>query len=230
VSSLDDLSELPPPAPPPLSPDLETELAQLAPVATRRPLRQLVVLLVASLLFGGGVLAMLAMRRDAHELPVAWFVGVGLAWLVGFVAPLYLATVPRSGAVMPRWKLAGIASIAGSLLFVALGLALPSQPGARGADAGWSELWHGYGCLGIGLTAAIVPVALGAILLRRTLPVGSRWIAAALGAGAGSLGGLVLHLHCPITEGLHVGLIHGGVVGIAALLAAALVPRAIDVR
>jgi hypothetical protein len=230
VSSLDDLSGLPPPAAPPLSPALEAELAELTPVAPRRPLRQLVLLIAVSLLYGAGVLAMLAMRRDATELPVAWFIGVGLAWLLGFVGPLYLATVPRSGAMMPRWKLAGVASVSGSLLCIALGLALPSVPGPAGAEAGWSELWHGYDCLGIGLTAAIVPVAFGAILLRRTLPVGSRWIAAALGAGAGSLGGLVLHLHCPITDVLHVGVIHGGVVGIAALLAAALVPRAIDVR
>jgi len=70
----------------------------------------------------------------------------------------------------------------------------------------------------------------GAIFLRGTLPVGSRWIAAALGAGGGSLGGLMLHLHCPITDGLHVGVMHGGVVAVAALLAAALVPRATRMR
>lgn len=235
MSSLDDLSRLPPPSPPPLSPALEAELAQLAPVATRRPVRQLVVLVVASLLYGAGILAMLAMRPDAGALSRVWFVAVGLGWLVGFVAPLYLATVPRSGTVMPRWKLAGAASVVGSILFVVLGLALPrlGPPGAQAAQAagpGWSELWHGYECLGAGVTAAIVPIVLGALLLRRTLPVGSRWIAAALGAGAGSLGGLVLHMHCPISDGLHVGVIHGGVVGVCALLAAALVPRAIDVR
>jgi hypothetical protein len=233
MSSLDDLSRLPTPSPPPLSPVLEAELAQLAPVATRRPVRQLVLLVAASLLYGAGILAMLAMRPDAGALSRAWFVAVGLGWLVGFVAPLYLATVPRSGAVMPRWKLAGAASVVGSVLFVVLGLALPrlGAPGAQAiADPGWSALWHGYECLGAGVTAAIVPIVLGAILLRRSLPVGTRWIAAALGAGSGSLGGLVLHLHCPISDSLHVGVIHGGVVGISALLAAALVPRAIDVR
>jgi len=40
----------------------------------------------------------------------------------------------------------------------------------------------------------------------------------------------MLHVHCPITDTLHVGIIHGGVVGIAALVAAALVPRVTDVR
>jgi hypothetical protein len=73
-------------------------------------------------------------------------------------------------------------------------------------------------------------VVIGAIFLRGALPVGSRWVAAALGAGGGSLGGLMLHLHCPVVDGIHVGLVHGGVVGMAALLAAALVPRATHVR
>jgi hypothetical protein len=36
----------------------------------------------------------------------------------------------------------------------------------------------------------------------------------------------VLHLHCHYADGLHVGLIHGGVVVVAALFSAAVVPRA----
>jgi uncharacterized membrane protein YhdT len=229
VSAIDDLARVPPPAPPPLSPLLEAELAELPAVETRRPIRQLAVLVAASLTFGAAMLALVAMRRDAGELPAVWLVGVALAWLLGFVVPLYLATVPRRGAVMPRWRVAGASAIAGSLAFIVLGLALHPS-GASSRQLGWDHFWRGYSCLGTGLTAALVPVVIGAILLRRTLPVGARWIAAALGTGAGSLGGLVLHLHCPVTDGPHVGLVHGGMVGIAALLAAALVPRALDVR
>ena len=226
---IDDLSQLPPPAPPPLSQLLEAELAELPPVATRRPMRQLVLLVAISLIYGAGVLAMLTMRRDMHELPMGWLVGAGLAWLLGFVAPVYLATVPRAGAVLPRWQLAGVSAIAGSLGFISLGLLLhPSGPSSSHLD--WAHFARGHGCLEFGLATALVPVIGGAIFLRGALPVGSRWIAAALGAGGGSLGGLVLHLHCRVTDGLHVGLIHGGVVGVAALLSAALVPRATDVR
>ena len=229
MSAIDDLSRLPPPAPPPMSPMLEAELAQLAPVEPRRPVRQIVLLVALSLVYGAGVLAMLAMRPDAHELPMGWLFGAGLAWLLGFVVPLYLATVPRRGAVMPRYRLAGIAALVGSVGFVALGLWLhPSGPSSM--VLGWEHFGRGTGCLGIGVATALVPVVGGAILLRGALPLGSRWIAAALGAGGGSLGGLVLHLHCRVSDGLHVGLIHGGVVGVSALLAAALVPRATDVR
>ncbi len=120
-------------------------------------------------------------------------------------------------------------SLIGSIGFIALGLALhPSGPSSL--TLGWEHFGRGAGCLGTGVATALVPVVGGAILLRGALPVGSRLIAAALGAGGGSLGGLVLHMHCRVTDGLHVGLIHGGVVGVAALLAAALVPRATDVR
>ena len=223
-----DLPQMPTPRPPPLSPMLEAELGQLARVATRRPLRQIALLVAVSLAYGAGVLAMLAMRRDVHELPMGWLAGAGLAWLLGFVVPLYLAMVPRRGAVMPRWKLAAGAALIGSLGFIALGLAIhPSGPSS--ATLGWEHFGRGAGCLGTGVATALVPVVGGAIFLRGALPVGSRWIAAALGAGGGSLGGLVLHLHCRVSDALHVGLIHGGVVGVAALLAAALVPRATDV-
>jgi len=226
AARIDDLSRLPDPVPPPLSAMLEAELAQLAQVATRRPIRQLALLVAISLIYGGGLLAMLAMRSDAHELPMGWLVGAGLAWLVGFVVPVYLATVPRAGAVTPRWKLAGLASLIGSLGFIGLGLWLhPSGPSS--ATLGWEHFTRGFGCLGSGLATALVPIVVGALFLRGALPVGSRWVAAALGAGGG---GLVLHLHCRVSDGLHVGLIHGGVVGVAALLAAALVPRATDVR
>jgi hypothetical protein len=230
VSALDDLPNLPAPAAPPLSQLLEAELAQLTPVSTRRPVRQLALLVAVSLIYGAGVLAMLTLRRDLHELPMGWLLGAGLAWLLGFVVPVYLAMVPRAGAVMPRWKLAGASAIIGALGFIALGLALHPTAPSSAPPLGWEHFTSGRGCLEFGLATALVPVVVGAIFLRGALPVGSRPVAAALGAGGGSLGGLMLHLHCPITEGLHIGLMHGGVVVIAALLAAALVPRTTEVR
>jgi hypothetical protein len=229
LEGLDELARLPLPVPPPPSSMLEAELARLAPIATRRPVRQLVVLVAASLIYGGGVLTMLTMRRDLDELPMGWLLGAGVVWLIGFVVPLYLATVPQTGSVIPRWRLAGISALIGALGFIALGFALhPAAPSS--VALGWDGVTRGYGCLKWGLATALVPVVVGAIFLRGALPVGSRWVAAALGAGGGSLGGLMLHLHCPVADAPHVGLVHGGVVGVAALLAAALVPRATAVR
>jgi hypothetical protein len=223
---IDDLARMPPPVPPPPSGALEAELARLTAVSTRRPLRQLTLLVGFSLIYGGGLVAMMTLRRDLAELPMTWFVAAGLAWFVGFVGPVYLATVPAAGGVVPRWRLAGIAAVCGAVGFVVLGLAVhPSGP-----HSVHIEFSRGYGCLSFGFATAVVPVIAGAVFLRGALPVGSRWVAAALGAGGGSLGGLMLHLHCSVTDALHVGLIHGGLVGLSALVAAILVPRATEVR
>ena len=214
------------PPPPMLGAELEAELAQLAPVATRRPLRQLAILVGVSLVYGAGLLAALSTRRDLDELPMGWLVAAGCAWLLGFLAPVYLAIVPRPGAVLPRRQLAAAAAIVGSVGFISLGL-LVHPHGPSSLD--YSEKFvHGHGCLELGLATALIPVVVGALFLRGALPVGARWTAAALGAGGGALGGLVLHLHCRIADPSHVGFIHGGVVLVAALLAAALVPRATE--
>jgi hypothetical protein len=224
----DDLN-LPAFVPPPMSAALDAELASLAPVKTRQPMRQFAKLAIISLVYSAGLLAILTVRDDAGELPMGWMIAAGLAWLSGFALPLYLALVPGPGAVMPRWKLAGGAAIAMAIFFVALGLAIHPS-GHSSVQYGAERFVHGHWCLELGLATAIVPVICGAIFLRGALPVASRWVAAGLGAGGGSLGGLVLHLHCHITDALHVGLIHGGVVGVSALLAAAIVPRATEPR
>ena len=193
----------------------------------RRPVRQLAIALGASLAYAAALLAVLSTRRDLGELPIAWLVAAGAAWLAGFALPLYLALVPKRGTMTPRWTAAAAIAIVVSCTFVTLGWNVhPSGPSSW--YYGWEHFLRGHGCLWLGLATAIVPVTLGAIFLRGALAVRSRWIAAALGAGGGCLGGLLLHLHCPIADRWHVGLIHGGVVVVAALLAALIVPRATD--
>jgi hypothetical protein len=217
----------PPAHAPPMSAALEAELGDLKPVSARRPLRELAIVVGISLVYGVGLIAALQMRRDMDELPPGWLIGAGITWLLGFAVPCYLALVPRPGSVMPRWHWAAASAVVTSIAFIALGLVVhPSGPSSLHYD--WGNFARGHTCLEIGLATALLPVIIGALFLRGALPVGSRWIAAALGAGGGCLGGLVLHMHCRVADGLHIGLIHGGVVVVAALLSAALVPRATD--
>ena len=217
--ALDSLAHVTPPAPP-LSAALEAELGSLAPVAPRRPMRQLAIVTGLSLVYGSGLLAALELRRDVAELPTSWLVATALAWLVGFA-------VPYAGPMLPRWRWAAISAVVTAIGFVALGLVVhPSGP--TSLHYGAASFTRGHTCLELGLASALVPVIPGALFLRGALPVRSRAIAAALGAGGGCLGGFVLHLHCRIADALHVGLMHGGVVALAALLAASLVPRATD--
>lgn len=223
---VDQLATLGTPPPPALGAALEAELGALAPVRTRNPLRHLVVLGLLSLIYGAVLVVVLSLRRDMHELPMGWLAGVGLGWLFGFLVPSYFALVPRPGSMTPRWQVAAVAAVVAAVGFVSLGLAVHPM-GPSSADYGVERFVNGHVCLEIGLATALIPVVIGAIFLRGALPVGSRWIAAALGAGGGCLGGLVLHLHCHIADGLHVGVIHGGVVIVAALLSAAIVPRTV---
>jgi hypothetical protein len=216
-----------PPKPPPLSGALEAELDKLAPVTPRRPMRQLATLVGISAVYAAGLVVMFSVRGDLHELPMPWLVAAGAAWLFGFVVPCYLALMPRRGQMMPRWGWAAASAIVASIAFIVLGLLVhPSGPSSR--TLGWEHFPRGHGCLELGVATALVPVVVGAVFLRRALPVGSRWVAAALGAGGGCLGGLVLHMHCPVTDAPHVGLVHGGVVLVSAILSAAFVPRRIE--
>ncbi len=208
---------------PPIAAELEQELARLSPVTTRRPVRQALLAGAVSLVYAAIVLAVIAVRRELADLPRLWLVLYLGAWLAGFAVPVWFALVPRPGGMLPRWRLAGAIAAVSAVGFVVAGLLVPRSAAASlhlGLD-------YAHQCLSLGLVTAIVPVVLGTLLLRGAAPVGSRVTAAALGAAGGSLGGFVLHLHCPIADGIHVGLVHGAVVAVAALLAAALVPRAL---
>jgi hypothetical protein len=225
--SLEALAAMPQAPPPPMSALLEAELAALAPVATRRPVRQLALFVLASLAYLGLLLGVLALRADLGDMPPAWMFGTGGAWLLGFALAAYFALVPRPGEMTPRWRAATATAALASVAFVVLGLAV-HPAGPHSLHLGMAHLLRGRGCLWVGLATALVPVVLGAVFLRGALPVCSRRVAAAIGAAGGCLGGLVLHLHCRIADGPHIGLIHGGVVIVAAGLSAVLLPRATD--
>jgi hypothetical protein len=214
---------------PPLSAELAAELDDLQPVPPRRPRRSFLVLGVASLVYGGCLLWLMRLRPDLSGLPWGWMVMYSLAWLAGFLAIGWLAVVPRAGRVMPDSRRAGMAAVVASIGFVVAGLLFDRHAPGHSivGESTWSGLFErGMGCLIMGVATALVPVVLGALLLRGSVPVGSRWAGAGLGAAGGSLGGLFLHLHCHVADALHLGVIHGGVVVLGAIVGALIIPRA----
>lgn len=215
-----------PPTPPPPGAALEAELSTLTPTRLRRPVRDALLIVATGLLFAGGMLAMMDVRQDLLELPRSWLWLMGAAWLLGFVVPAWLALVPPRGQVIARWRAAAVAGALSAVLFVVSGFAI--QPHGPSSVSSLERPLHSYGCLEIGLLASLVPVLLAAIAVRGAFPVGSRWAAAALGAAGGSLGGMMLHFHCGVTDPVHVSVMHGGVVLVAALISALVVPRATD--
>lgn len=209
------------PAPPPLGAALEAELAGLAPVPPRRPLRQVAVIVLASIGWAFAMAGLLTIRRDLFDLPRLWLVLYLVAWLLGFVLPIAALVVPRPGSMMPRWPTAAAIGGLASVGFVIAGLTV-ARRAPTSLDHG---LGYGHLCLSTGLVTALVPVLLAVIALRGAIPSASRISAAALGAAAGCAGGFMLHLHCPIADGVHVGVVHGGVVVASAALSALLAPR-----
>lgn len=209
--------------PPPLPDALQAELSELRPTRPRSPRRRFVALGLVSLAYCASLLLTMELRPDLWELPRPWLVLYCAAWLVAFVALGWLAVVPGPGRIMPDWRRAGVAAALAGIGFVAAGF-LFEQPPPPGSPASRGGL--GLGCVALGVVTALVPVALGALLLRGRVPVGSRWAGAGMGAAGGSLGGLLLHLYCPLGHGLHLGLSHGGVVVVSAILGAVLIPRA----
>lgn len=208
---------------PPLGDALARELESLRPVKPRVPARQLAGVLALSLLYAGGLVAFLGVRPDLSGLPRLWLGGFIGVWLASFATITWLVLVPARGRVMPRWRWAAATAALAALLLVAGGLLLPRSVPGRSLTydpSVASVLHHAGGCLTWGLIAAVVPAVLAALAVRGAVPVGTRTVAAALGAAGGAVGGLVLQLHCPITERYHLGLVHGGVVVLAALVAA----------
>ena len=209
-------------APPPGA-ELDAMLRDLAPVHTRNPRRQFAIVAIGAAVYVAALVVVLHVRIDLAGLPMPWFVAMAAAWAVGFAVPMWLALVPRAGAVMPRAPLAAAAAIVATLAFIAIGLLVhPSD--AASVSLGASHFLLGRGCFEMGLAVAIAPALLGAFLVRGSVPSSARPIAAAIGAAGGALGGLVLHLHCYFADGLHIAFMHGGVVAAAAVLAALLVP------
>ena len=202
---------------------LEAMLRDIAPVKTRNPRRQFAIVAVAAAAYVTAIVLVAHLRIDLDGLPMPWFVATAAAWAVGFAAPMWLALVPRAGAVMPRAPLALVAAVVAAVGFIAIGLCIhPSD--AASASLGASNFLLGRGCFEMGVGVALAPAVLGAFLVRGSAPSSARPIAAAIGAAGGAAGGLVLHLHCHVADGLHVAFMHGGVVAFAAVAAALLVP------
>ncbi|HWM84768.1 MAG TPA: NrsF family protein [Kofleriaceae bacterium] len=208
---------------PAMGDELARELSDLAAVRTRAPRRELVMVIAISLLYAGLLLGLLGLRRDMDEMPLAWLLGAGGLWLLSFGCITWLVLMPSRDQVMPRWRWAAAISALAAGVFIAGGMLRPESVAEAGttyalSPASWLD--HGHRCLRWGLAVAVVPAVLTAMAVRGAVPVGSRWTAAAIGAAGGSLGGLMLHLHCPIGERFHVGLAHGGLVVTAAVLTA----------
>lgn len=213
---------------PPMSDQLRRELDDLRPVSTRHPRRRIALAVVAAGLWVGGLLSLVGTRPDLAALPRPWLISYVGAWAASFVILAWGTQVPRRGHMMPRSGLFGRLGVAAGLGFIAVGLAaarsVPELSFTYEPTPG-NILAHSYYCVVVGTIVASMPIVLLGLMLRGTSPSGTGWLGMAAGAAGGSLGGLLLHMHCPISNATHLGFVHGGVVLLAGGLGALVVPR-----
>jgi hypothetical protein len=193
-----------------MSPALAAALAGLRPVPMRRPWLSLVTVAVLSVLWAAGFDAFVVLggfgpmqpRHVTHG-PVGWTVGVGAVWLALFVGALALALVPPRRQVMPDARRAWRFGATSLVVIVAVAL-LSSLHGAGAPPPTPLELLEQPRtphCLAGALFCALMPLVLGLRELRGARPLRAWTVGMALGVAAGALGGLHLHLACPVATG-----------------------------
>jgi hypothetical protein len=151
-----------------------------------------------------------------------WVFGVGLIWLATYVAGMAAALLPAHGQVMPDGRRARRYTLGAMLLLVGVsvlsawhGADLPPLPAAL-EPPGPAK------CIAGAMIGAIMPLVAGLVALRAVRPVRPWTVGAALGVAGGALGGLHLHLACPVVGGglTHFLVGHAGAIFIASALGA----------
>jgi hypothetical protein len=204
-------------------------LRSLRPVTTSSPLRAVTALAAASFALASLHVVSAGWRADLARVPPSYLAVVAVAWGSSFLALLALTIVPRRGAMLPDPSRVFFVNVVGPIALVALGATWGRGPAPPMASWG-GQLQQGAVCLFTGLEVAAVPFIGAALALRRTLPIETRALGAALGAAGGALGALALHFRCGVGGALHVGLAHGGTALVGALIGGAVLPRVVSSR
>ena len=208
--------------PPPLSAALLNEVNASKPVRTRAPGKEWLLYILFSVGVSALFLYLGGFRSDMQGLPLGWIVGYAILWLVGFGVISRLAIVPAKDSVMPAFQRCVWATGLVCILAVGVGFAAPhlvtNLPHTH-EEGVVAVMKQGHRCLRFGVVTAIMPTLLGLLLLRGIAPMRSKPVAATIGAAGGAMAGCVLHFHCSMNGSIHLGLAHGGVVVLSALIA-----------
>lgn len=147
----------------------------------------------------------------------------GLFFLLGLAATVTAIVMsrPRVGSDHSGWKWA--AAMAALLPLAAL------VSGAGRANFGVTgiEAANGFKCLVAGSGLGLLTFATLVMWLRRGAPTSPERAGLLAGIAAGSFGIFAFSFHCAYNDIVHIGLWHGGVVAVSALLGRIAVPRLI---
>lgn len=210
MSDLDDpeldraLGAVPPP--PPLSEAARREVAgaaAVAPLASPETRALRAALLALAAVAAGGVLLRMGPRPHAPWWELVLLVAVSLAGIWLALRSAVPGRVPPARLWLPV--------LAAPAAFAAVAAALSGLGGELGPVA----------CLEAGVALAVIPALVVAFFVARAFPVRPLLSGALAGTSAGLLGVALLQIHCPMTTGPHLVVMHDGVALIAAALGAA---------
>lgn len=215
--SLEDLASIPDPldargAPsPPASPPGASAPSERAPTRAERRRKvglalALAVGWVALLVYRAGV------RRDIDSPEVAAQLGL---WTAAGLLALVVAFAPLGRRVPAGVRLLQAVIVGVFVAFLAAAVLGALRQGAEAFRVGALT-----GCLVLSIVAAAGPLALAALVVRRSFASAPALRGAALGAICGLAGAVGVHAHCPVEMVAHVVVGHGVPVLVGALLGA----------
>lgn len=161
----------------------------------------------------------------------------GIAAFLGLGVVTALASPIPDG--QPRQQDAvALALLAAAGLWIAMTLAVPGHARVRRPGVFWLAIpvlfcvrvltalgmgggVHGLPCLVTGSAVAFLPLATAVVLVARAYPLEPALTGAIAGVSAGAFGLALLTLNCPVIEGPHLAVFHGGVL-VLSLLSGAL--------
>jgi len=147
------------------------------------------------------------------------FLGLGL--VTALASPLADAQPRQAGAI-------ALVVLAALGLWIAMRLAVPGDARVRVPGFFWLAIpflfagrvlaefgtaggVHGVECLVLGVGLAVLPLVTSVVLVARGLPLRPALTGAIAGVSAGAFGLALLTLNCPVLEGPHLAVFHGGV-------------------
>ncbi|MDE2623642.1 MAG: DUF1109 domain-containing protein [Betaproteobacteria bacterium] len=147
----------------------------------------------------------------------------GLFFLLGLAASVTAIMMgrPRVGSDHSGWKWAAAMT---ALLPLA---ALVSGAGRLDFGVTGIQAANGFDCLIAGSGLGMLTFAVLVLWLRRGAPTSPERAGLLAGIAAGSFGIFAFSFHCAYNDIVHIGVWHGGVVAVSALLGRIVVPRLI---
>lgn len=159
---------------------------------------------------------------------IAAFLGLGI--VTTLARPIADAQPRQAGAM-------ALVVIAGFGLWIAMRLAVPGDARIRLPGFFWLAMpllfsgrvlaqfgidgsVHGMPCLVLGASVSVLPLVTAGVLVARGYATQPALTGAIAGVSAGAFGLALLTLNCPVLEGPHLAVFHGGVLGLSLVVGA----------